>query len=107
MVYGIFIYIGPQSQQLSINDLSQVYGEVEEARSQWYHIGLELRVSANDLDAIKSRNRDDPKDCLTEMLKVFLKRTDPKPTWAQLADAVGSKTVGYGYLVERIRKPKH
>ena len=52
--------VGRQSQQLSIDDLSKVYVAVQEARCQWYDIGVELRVSANDLDAIKRKHCDDP-----------------------------------------------
>ena len=81
-----------------------MYVAIQEARCQWYDIGVELRVSANDLDAIKRKHRDDPKDCLTETLKIFLRRADPKPTWIRLADALGSKAVGFGYLGERVRQ---
>ncbi len=75
---------------------------MQDARSKWYHIGLELRISPNDLDAIK-KEYNDLEDALTETLKIFLKKENPKPTWAQLADALGTKSVGYGYLVERVR----
>jgi hypothetical protein len=75
---------------------------MQAARCKWYHIGLELKISANDLDAIK-KEYNDPEDTLTETLKIFLKKVNPKPTWAQLADALGTKSVGYGYLVESVR----
>jgi hypothetical protein len=75
---------------------------MQNARSEWYHIGLELRISPNDLDAIK-KQYNDPKDALTETLKIFLRRLNPKPTWAQLADALGTKSVHYEYLVESVR----
>jgi hypothetical protein len=93
--------IGQQCQYLSIDDLGEVYDVMQDARSKWYHIGLELRISPNDLDAIQ-KEYDDPEGALTETLKIFLKRVDPKPTWAQLADALGTKSVGYGYLADRV-----
>ena len=53
--------VGQRSQQLSIDDLGKVYVAVQEACCQWYDIGVELRVSANDLDAIKESTAMTPK----------------------------------------------
>lgn len=94
--------IGPQHQHLGIDDLGEVYAAMQDARSKWYHIGLELRISPNDLDAIKKQCNNDLKDALTETLLIYLRRVDPKPTWSQLADALGAKSVGFEYLVERV-----
>ena len=94
---------GLQSQYLGVDDLGRVYGAIEEARSEWYHIGLKLKISANDLDAIRRANHNDSNHCLTETPLIYLKRTDPEPTWGQLADALQSKLVGYSYLADKVR----
>jgi hypothetical protein len=73
---------------------------MRKARAKWDDIGLELKISPNDLDAIK-KQYDDPADALKATLQIFLRR--PKPTWAQLADALGTESVGYEYLVESVR----
>ena len=98
----IEIYPGPPSLCLGIDDLGKVFGAVRGARSKWYNVGLALSVSVSDLDAINSRHRGDPDDCLRETLSVFLKRLTPKPTWTQVADAMASNAVGFQYLVEEL-----
>jgi hypothetical protein len=65
---------------------------MREARSKWYHIGLELKISPNDLDAIK-KQYSDTEIALTETLQIFL-RLNPEPTWAKLADALGTESIG-------------
>ena len=98
----LHVYPGPPSRCLGIDDLGKVFGAVRDARSKWYNVGLALSVSASDLDAIKSRHRGDPDDCLRETLSVFLRRSTPKPTWTQVADAMASHAVGFQYLVKRL-----
>ena len=95
--------IGPKSQYLSIDDLGEVYDAMQDARSKWYHIGLELRIGPNDLDAIVKQCNNDLTNALTETLSIYLRRLDPKPTWSQLADALGARSVGFEYLAERVR----
>ena len=56
------------------------------------------------LKAIEKRYNGDPDDCLTEMLDVWLKQSDPSPSWDALAEALGSAPVGEGHLAEQIRQ---
>ena len=56
------------------------------------------------LDAVKLHYRENPDECFQEVLKVWLKRDKPKPTLIALANALGSKTVGFGHLVSEVEQ---
>ena len=84
-----------------MDDLGTVLQETYEARNKWYDIGLGLKVSVATLDGIKSQS-DDPKDCLRETLKPWLKGTDPKPTWRALVEALKSCIVEEHQLAKRL-----
>ena len=90
---------------LSLDDLSIVRKELHEARTKWYDIGLELKVPVGTLDSIKAQS-DDPKECLLEALKHWLKTVDPKPTWQVLVDALRSCVVEENQLANSLEE-KH
>ena len=92
------IYAG----ELSIDDIGDVLEAVWEARVKWYNIGLKLGISAGTLDSISKANNQNPDDCLTAMIKDWLKNGKPKPSWAQLAKALKSRMVGYAQLAEEL-----
>ena len=56
-------------------------------RAQWKNLGLFLNVDDGTLDAIEIDNKK-VDDCLREMLKVWLKKVNPPPSWQMLADNV-------------------
>ena len=49
-------------------------------------LGMHLEIPNQVLDEIKSKKR--PMDDLRDMLSEWLKQSDPRPTWYNLADAV-------------------
>ena len=59
-------------------------------------------MSVTSLEAIKQRNKENPDDCLTEMLLEWLKQANPKPTWSCIVIALRESTVGLGQLAESI-----
>ena len=69
---------------------------------KWYNIGLKLGISVGTLDSISKANNQNPDDCLTAMIKDWLKNGKPKPSWAQLAKALKSRMVGYAQLAEEL-----
>ena len=89
------------SKPLTTSDLSKVRNEVFSAAAKWYDIGLELGVSADDLDTIKKAN-DDPKECLREMLRQWLPKVDPQPSWEALVAALRIPAVNYATLAHEI-----
>ena len=90
---------------LGISDLVKVQKAIWEARSDWYDIGLGLSISADTLDAIQKDHHDISKTCFREILKVWLRRTEPPPTWNELAAVLKSPMVGYEHLAELL--PPH
>ena len=100
--YYYYFFFSVTATYLTINDLKTVYNKVQDARSQWYMFGLELGIIADDLDSIKSLCRGETIESLLEVLKLFLRRAKPKPTWQLLADALNS--VGCEALAEQLRE---
>lgn len=69
-------------------------------------MGLELGMMADTLDAIKENYRN-CEDCHIEMLKRWLKRSSPRPTWSALADALRSPSVDEGALADELPSRKY
>ena len=58
----------------------------------------------SDLAVIKQRHREDPHECLEDLLAGWLKRSNPKPTWEAVVKALESRIVGLGQLAESIKE---
>lgn len=71
---------------------------------KWYDIGICLNVSQDDLNAIKMERNDDLKECLREILKIWLMRVAPRPTLQELAETLKSNVlmIGCPLLAEKI-----
>ena len=54
------------------------------------------------LEAIQHKNKDHPDDCMTEMLIMWLKQSNPRPSWSSLVAALKQETVGQEDLADRI-----
>ena len=91
---------------LSIDDLGDVLEAVWEARAKWYNIGLKLGISVGTLDSINKTANQNPDDCITAVIKDWLKNGKPKPTWAAVAKALKSPMVGCGHLAEQLALPQ-
>ena len=91
------------SLALTIDDLALVCEEAYEARTKWHDLGLALRVPEDALESIESRCSR-PKDGLREMLKAWLRRVEPEPTWAALVKALASKLVEEGPLAKGLEE---
>ena len=73
-----------------------------EARAKWYNTGLKLGISAGTLDSINKATNQNPDDCITAVIKDWLKNGKPQPTWTAVAKALKSPMVGYGRLAEQL-----
>ena len=67
-------------------------------RTQWYPLGLQLRLSAGTLDRIRAQFSDD-RDQLREMLKTWL-ITGDYPSWKTLTVALRGQSVGASPLAD-------
>ena len=73
-----------------------------DARSKWYDIGVGLCVSPDTLDVIEENKRGVCDACFREMLKEWLRRPKPHPTWTELAEVLRSPMIGYGHLANQL-----
>ena len=73
-----------------------------EARTKWYVIGIELKLSLGTLNIIREDFPRAP-DCLREMCIDWLKRIDPSPSWEALDKALESSVVEEGHLAQQLR----
>ena len=87
--------------QLSVSDLHDVMRIAWKARAQWYNIGLGIGISADALDTIALHNKRND-DRFVSMLRMWLRRSYPRPTWNALAKALRSPTVNKYHLAEQI-----
>ena len=86
---------------LTINDLLAVQNATWSTRSKGYNIGLGLGIQPGTLDAIWNNDRRCDQQ-YTDILKHWLRRSDPKPTWGALADALRSPSVEEGALADQL-----
>ena len=68
---------------------------------KWEDIGLLLDLETGRLDAIKSDHHDS-QTCFREMLKLWLKRDDPPPTWSAIIETI--RILQYKLLAEDLKK---
>ena len=92
------LYIG----HLTSDDLRIVRKAIWDARGKWFSLGIELSMSVATLETIKQKNKENPDDCLTEMLLEWLKQANPKLTWSCIVAALKEPTVGQEQLAETI-----
>ena len=68
---------------------------------KWKVVGIFLKISRGALSGIAEKYRQDPQDCLVEMLGIWLERVYPPPTWTAIIEAV--EFLGEGQLGKELR----
>ena len=58
------------------------------AADKWEDIGIMLGIKTSDLDAIKSAESQISQSCLREMLKLYLQKDSPPPSWTAIVEAL-------------------
>ena len=81
---------------MTLDDLVCVLGEVLDMSTEWYDLGLQLKVRIGTLDTIQA-DFTAAKHRLREMLKAWL-TTGDNPSWKTLIDALRSRMVGASQL---------
>ena len=87
---------------LDQGDVGILQYELYSVRSKWYNLGMQLRIPTESLDCIQMENLSMP-ECLLKMLTVWLKCTNPPPTWDILTEVLESPSVGEGHLAQQLR----
>ena len=86
------VFLDLSGNILTLDDLGQVMEVVLDVSTQWYHLGVQLKVRIGTLDRIRTQF-DDPRDHLLEMLKTWLIISD-NTSLTTLTDALRSRSVG-------------
>ena len=87
-----------ESTKPKIKDLMK---ELKVAASDWEDVGIELELEDSYLKQIKSDNSGDCKVCLREMLRMWLSRVDPPPSWSAIVEALDN--LGHEDIAHHIR----
>ena len=82
-------------------NLQELVKELRFVSSAWESIGVELDIEDSNLRQIESDYSDDSRACLREMLRMWLNRVDPPPSWSAIVEALDN--LGYGDLSQRIK----
>ena len=75
-------------QQKSVPTLKLLQKELYKIAKKWEDIGIQLDIDDDLLGKVKSDNHGDSKNCLREMLRIWVKNMDPQPSWTDLAEAL-------------------
>ena len=88
----------PHTVPLGIDDMREVLDFFWEFRAKWKLIGLDLCIDIGTLDSIEVGKRNQPEDCLVEVIKVWLRGTTSKvnPTRSAMFTVLQSKCVAGG-----------
>ena len=76
----------------------ELYSKVAD---KWEDIGIQLDIEEGYLKQIKSDYAGDSKACLREMLRVWLSRVAPPPSWSAMAAALD--TLGHEDIATHLR----
>ena len=69
-------------------DLNTVQDALQSAAQKWYPLGLQLGLSSNALHAVELETDKDHSYYLNEMLRVWMEREDPRPSWRAVIEAL-------------------
>lgn len=75
--------------------------ELKVKAADWEDIGVELEVDDGVLKQIKVDNPGDSKSCLRNLFREWLKRGDPQPKWAEIAESI--EGIGDEELASKIK----
>ena len=78
--------------------LKELYTKVAD---KWEDIGILLGIKDGQLKTIKSNDSKDSTSCLREMLRIWLSRVDPPPSWSAVTEA--TEFLGYEDLAAHLR----
>ena len=92
----------PHSLHVGQRDLKFLHCELYPVSDKWYSLGVQLEVPIETLRCIRS-DIHTVAERLLEMLTVWLKCTNPPPTWSVLIEALESHPVGEKHLAKQLR----
>ena len=90
--------------ELKEDDTFEIKEAAWKARSDWFSIGLALRLPPPDLDVIEKDQRDTD-DKFSKMIRKWL-CTGKNCTWEALCKALEAQSVGKANIAKEIRRQK-
>ena len=104
-IYNILIRLtGGESSGISqcIPELKALLTELRgKVADEWEDVGIQLDIDDGKLKQINADKGGDSKACLREMLRVWLSRVAPPPSWSAMADALN--TLGHEDIATHLR----
>lgn len=85
--------------RLSVKDLKDVVEAVWQIRANFYSLGRSLGIDGGTLDVAKKRDDD---QALNDVIKTWLQRSTPKPTWKALIQVLRSESIKDEALADEI-----
>ena len=95
--YGDGIYSEPEISDL----MNEVAAKIP---AQWRAIGLQLKLTVDDLDGIDMMRHGCPLDFFSYMLTMWKKKNPSPFKWATIIEVLKSPAVGERSLAEELRK---
>ena len=81
--------------------MDAVLEELLPAQTQFYVLGVKLKLEIHEIEAIHTKYLD-PRDRLLHIIIAFLRRAEPRPTWRMIVDALRSPAINFTALAERV-----
>ena len=97
-----YIVLPCTTHSVGQGDLKSLHCELHPVRDKWFSLGVQLQVPIDTLRCIRRENLP-MTERLLEMLTVWLKCTNPPPTWNILTEALESPPVGERLLAQQLR----
>ena len=85
-------------------DLQEIFSDIFNKAPKWFNLGLALGLVSDELNKIKVAHRDNPDECLREMLTLWLSKRSPKPTREALICALRERTVGEDAFADELQQ---
>jgi hypothetical protein len=90
---------------LETKDLAEVQRLLTDVEFKWYDIGLQLGLDPAKLECIR-QSRKTNGECLVDMIQLWLKGVEPKPTWTHLCQVLEGRVAKEKGVAATIRKEK-
>ena len=76
------------TSQSTAPKLRDLLRELQPTVAKWENIGVMLNISDGELGRIKADNNNDSSNSMRDMLRAYLKQTNPPPSWEEVAEAL-------------------
>ena len=100
--FALYFVLSCATHCVGQGDLKSLHCELHPVSDKWFSLGVKLQVPIEALKCIKTEHCQTSRRLL-EMLTVWLKCTNPPPTWTILTEALKSPPVGERLLAQQLR----